>query len=717
MTAPRDPDRMIQAFLDEDVAELPARAYDVVRHEIDRTRQRVVIGPWRTPDVNTHNKVLTGAVAAVAVVAVAAVIGLRPSLGLIGGPAASPTQAPTATAAPLASDSRPLPSDGGVVPGRYTISGPQTLVRVTMPAGWTAGADATGSPLPDPMTVRRQSSDGGGFLDLTLSNDVTQVVMDVCVGLDDEIYADVGPTVGALTNALAAQVERQKSEALAGPTDVWIGGYAAKKFVLTYPIECPGPEGRWIWANGTVGQGAGIMKNATTTIYVIDVNGVRNVITSSYRAASDDDIAELDAIIASISIEPVGVGPVGSGRTQRALGKEAIVAGPYVLSWPGRPADARIGLTIPDGWWNSGAEDPSISEGSGFISQPTLNLAVHTVSRVVASVCPSSSSLEVGPTLVAVGPTVDDLVAAIGHVGGTHWSDPETVTIGGYPAKRLVTTFSPDCPGPPNRWIWVDDREMFPVQDGVTSTIYVVDVDGARLVITTDQRGASPEEVAQLESVIASLRIEGPPVAGRPPTPAPQPDSPEVFPVSVGTDGDVRIGRHAATVDGVSFSFEVPSVEWEPQTDFYLTKSFMGPQDAEAILRWTTYPRSRYVDPCPGLLRASFGPSVAGLAGAVAAAPGVEVVTGPTDVFVGGHPAKHVVVTVRDDIGCDPGYFYTYEPVHWGAMWEQTDVGDRISVWLVDVNGTLFVIEGETHGAAPLANEEIRQMVDSIRFE
>ena len=70
MTAPRDPDRLIRAFLDEGRTELPDRAYDAVRAEIDRTRQRVVIGPLeRAADA----EVATFAIAAAAVLMVGAI--------------------------------------------------------------------------------------------------------------------------------------------------------------------------------------------------------------------------------------------------------------------------------------------------------------------------------------------------------------------------------------------------------------------------------------------------------------------------------------------------------------------------------------------------------------------------------------------------------------------------------------------------------------------
>lgn len=86
-----------------------------------------------------------------------------------------------------------------------------------------------------------------------------------------------------------------------------------------------------------------------------------------------------------------------------------------------------------------------------------------------------------------------------------------------------------------------------------------------------------------------------------------------------------------------------------------------GAQDAEAIIYWTRFPDGEYADPCALnlLSRPEIPQSAADLAAAVAAAPGTELVTGPSDLTVGGHPAKHVVLTVREDFGCDPGFFYT----------------------------------------------------------
>ena len=53
MNASRDPDRLIHAFLTEGQYELADRVYDVLRGEIDETRQRARFGSWRIQPCST----------------------------------------------------------------------------------------------------------------------------------------------------------------------------------------------------------------------------------------------------------------------------------------------------------------------------------------------------------------------------------------------------------------------------------------------------------------------------------------------------------------------------------------------------------------------------------------------------------------------------------------------------------------------------------------
>ena len=92
MTAPRDPDRLIDAFLGAGPTELPERTYDAVRDHIEHTRQRVVIGPWREPNMSNLAKI---AIAAVVVLAVG--FGASRLLpGTSGSSAARPQRQPVA---------------------------------------------------------------------------------------------------------------------------------------------------------------------------------------------------------------------------------------------------------------------------------------------------------------------------------------------------------------------------------------------------------------------------------------------------------------------------------------------------------------------------------------------------------------------------------------------------------------------------------------------
>jgi hypothetical protein len=162
----------------------------------------------------------------------------------------------------------------------------------------------------------------------------------------------------------------------------------------------------------------------------------------------------------------------------------------------------------------------------------------------------------------------------------------------------------------------------------------------------------------------------------------------------------------------------VPTRGWERLGSISLNKSLSGPQGAGAIIFWTTFPDGVYADPCAHLLSTPVGPSAADLAAAVSTAPGAELVTGPSDVTVGGRVAKHLVLTVREDVGCGPGYFYAWHDVQSGPFWGMTDVGDTIRVWIVDMDGVRLFIGGETRkDAGPELEQEIQQIVESIRFE
>ena len=174
--------------------------------------------------------------------------------------------------------------------------------------------------------------------------------------------------------------------------------------------------------------------------------------------------------------------------------------------------------------------------------------------------------------------------------------------------------------------------------------------------------------------------------------------------------------RGTATVENVSFSFRVPTSGWEVHGT-YISKSTVGPQGAEAMVYWTSIADGPLIRSCGQWWSSPVG-SLADYAVSASSMRGIELVTGPSDVTIGGRAAQRVVFTVREEVGCNPGFFYTWKEGNpGGAFWTETQVDDTIRVWLVDVFGERVFIEGDTHkNAGSRLNQEIQQIVSSIRF-
>ena len=193
------------------------------------------------------------------------------------------------------------------------------------------------------------------------------------------------------------------------------------------------------------------------------------------------------------------------------------------------------------------------------------------------------------------------------------------------------------------------------------------------------------------------------------------PYSPQADVLRIRTVEDIRFSlrAHRSWVDG--------PIKESPDGGFLqghllISKSIRGPQGAEAIIFWTGASGGPRAEPCGEWWDPALD-NVPDLAAAVATAPGTELVSGPSDVTVGGHPAKRVVVITREDVFCDPGFFYRWYSECWGPCWTESTIGDTIRVWIVDVNGTPLFFEAETTiQANHQLVREIQRIVGSIRF-
>jgi hypothetical protein len=300
MTASRDPDRLIHAFLDEGLDELPDPVYDAVRDRIEQTRQRALIGSWRTPDVNRYLKI---GLAAAAVVVIA-VVGFQ-FLGNsdTGSPGASESAEPSATATPRPS---PTPTDpeqsyGPLSEGPYVLVYEQLLdvrTTVTIPAPDWHG-------LPTYTNVEKHGiADPPQGAGLVVYGKDMLVYGDPCAW-ESTRPDDPAASLDELVAALSAQTSRDASP----PVDVTVGGYPGKMLTLHVPEEavfsdCDGGEFRTLieveTGDARVHQGPGQISE----VWVVDVDGTLLFFDAGYFADTPaEDVEEMRAMVESATFE------------------------------------------------------------------------------------------------------------------------------------------------------------------------------------------------------------------------------------------------------------------------------------------------------------------------------------------------------------------------------------------------------------------------------
>lgn len=217
--------------------------------------------------------------------------------------------------------------------------------------------------------------------------------------------------------------------------------------------------------------------------------------------------------------------------------------------------------------------------------------------------------------------------------------------------------------------------------------------------------GLATAVVLAVTVVMISLLPRSSRGVGRPASPTPS-ASAEQWPT-----GAFAVGRHDASLAGASFSFKVPAPGWG-------STRFSGMVEkgryATASYGWIGFMQTLdgvATDPCAAEKR-TVGPSVADLADAMTTIRGTDAV-GPTDVQVGGLPAKLVVLTIHANIPCNTNSFWLYGP----DSAYPNSLESTIRVWIFEVHGTRYVIHSDqARPNAALANE-IQQIIDSIRFE
>lgn len=287
MTTPRDPDRLIRAYLAEGPEVLPDQSYDTVRDDIDRSRQRVVVGPWREAQMNNLAKLAIG-LAAVLVVAIGGWNLLPSATGTGGvGPSATPSPAPSVYPRPSGSPTAPeyFPPIGELAAGTYEAVSEADLVpfSFTVPDGWNSEGwyittSSIATPRPDTYI---------NFLP------VRNLYADPC--LARLASPAIGPTVDDLAEAAAAIPETE-----AAPTvDVTLDGRATKLVEFVIPESYACDVGKFLVTEDYYEEAP---YGETVRMWILDVDGSRFVITAVYHPTSSEaDKAELRAVVESVT--------------------------------------------------------------------------------------------------------------------------------------------------------------------------------------------------------------------------------------------------------------------------------------------------------------------------------------------------------------------------------------------------------------------------------
>jgi hypothetical protein len=181
-----------------------------------------------------------------------------------------------------------------------------------------------------------------------------------------------------------------------------------------------------------------------------------------------------------------------------------LAAGRYLANAPS-PAEARVTIDMPAGWIACGVGPNELAACADRASRAVQFLFVD---NVVADPCDTSRALLYPP----VGPTVEDLVAAISNLSGFEATAPVDVTSGDFAGKEFELT------APLQSACVLDDNGLgtWSVGDGTNGVgpgevdlLRILDVGGVRLmIIAAYQPSASAKEIAEVRDIFDSIQIE-----------------------------------------------------------------------------------------------------------------------------------------------------------------------------------------------------------------
>jgi len=408
---------------------------------------------------------------------------------------------------------------------------------------------------------------------------------------------------------------------------------------------------------------------------------------------------------------------------------------------PGRyliddPFPVRIGLTIPGGWTANPTRATQAElgrDGGG------AGLVFTIVEGVYADPCHNDRGLIDPP----VGPTVDDLVAALAGLPGITVSGPSDTTIGGLPAVTMTLTapsVTEGCTAEPQAplfklWGVPEWHELGP---GQRNRLWVVGVGDTRLVIAAiEDEDSTPSALADLNVIISSIDLDPAILHVVEPSEAPAPSLralPQSGPVPPGDywfeirlhriAGDVSIplaNRHriqttvaegwSSVGSGVERPLEQPTVG-------------VSAWDIGRIYPDPCHWQSDDLDPVDGAQIQTLAELSEALSRGWRADPsrsgfdagaGLPITTDPMDKPQYGRFGRYVELTVPEDVdlaSCDGGEYRLWED-SLGRPRSARGAGEQIRVYVVDADPGLLTVDA---WSLPSASDDDLQALEEHLF-
>jgi hypothetical protein len=222
-------------------------------------------------------------------------------------------------------------------------------------------------------------------------------------------------------------------------------------------------------------------------VVVIALLGVRFLAPSGLSVGGDPGLSASASPTPSFSQIPIAEG-------------RRLDAGGYSL---GNEFPVGITFDLPAGWESCslGVMEQGVCDPGGGLAGIGIGFLI--IDNVTADPC--DGDLLDPP----IGPLVEDLVTAISNLQGFAVTTAVDVSVDGFDATRLTVTApeTTDCEGLST---WATPDRTTGVAPGEANLLYLVDVDGARVMISVTYFPAAVADgaLAEAEEVIASIRIE-----------------------------------------------------------------------------------------------------------------------------------------------------------------------------------------------------------------